>query len=65
MEEHFVCKVEGRLGGGPQDLQEARLLNRVILWAMEGLRCEADPRRAEQMLRGLIALASAKPVSFP
>eukprot|EP00969_Alexandrium_andersonii_P242199 10697423-Alexandrium_andersonii.AAC.1 len=30
MEERFVCKVEGQLGGGPQDLLEVRLLSRVI-----------------------------------
>eukprot|EP00969_Alexandrium_andersonii_P169316 7485076-Alexandrium_andersonii.AAC.1 len=40
MEEHVTRKVEGRLGGGPQDLQEVRLLNRILRWAKEGLRAK-------------------------
>ena len=38
MEAAFLCKVEGRLGGSASDLQEARLMNRVIRWTPEGLR---------------------------
>eukprot|EP00969_Alexandrium_andersonii_P120393 5322593-Alexandrium_andersonii.AAC.1 len=53
MNEKFMCKVEGRLGGGSQDLQEVKLLNRIIRWTPEGLLYEADPRRAEQLLRDL------------
>eukprot|EP00969_Alexandrium_andersonii_P309359 13671247-Alexandrium_andersonii.AAC.1 len=60
MEERFMCKVEGRLGGGPQDLQEVRLLSRIIRWTREGLRYEVDPRHAEQLLRDLLAPAGAK-----
>eukprot|EP00969_Alexandrium_andersonii_P178659 7899214-Alexandrium_andersonii.AAC.1 len=33
----FMCEVEGRLGGGTQDLQEAKLLNRITRWTPEGL----------------------------
>eukprot|EP00969_Alexandrium_andersonii_P028777 1256879-Alexandrium_andersonii.AAC.2 len=47
VEEKLVCKVEGRLGRGPQDLREGKLLNRISRWAPTGLRYEADPRRAE------------------
>eukprot|EP00969_Alexandrium_andersonii_P262420 11601406-Alexandrium_andersonii.AAC.1 len=55
MEERTMCKVEGKLGGGPRDLHEVRLLSRIIRWTKEGLKCEADPRRAEQLLRDLPA----------
>ena len=37
----------GRLGPGPQDDNEGRVLNRVIRWTPCGLECEAYPRQAE------------------
>eukprot|EP00969_Alexandrium_andersonii_P072834 3213705-Alexandrium_andersonii.AAC.1 len=59
-------KVAGKPGGGPQGLREVRLLSRIIRWAKEGLRYEADPRRAEQLMRDLLAPGEgAKRVSFP
>eukprot|EP00975_Prorocentrum_lima_P067656 12916149-Prorocentrum_lima.AAC.1 len=58
MEAHFLCKVEGRLGGGATDLKEARLLNRVIRWSPAGYRYEADPRHAEQLLRDVLCAGS-------
>eukprot|EP00969_Alexandrium_andersonii_P330402 14602456-Alexandrium_andersonii.AAC.1 len=66
MEERCTCKVEGKLGGGPQDLKEVRLLNRIIRWTEEGLRYEANPQRAEQLLRDPLAPGTgARQVSFP
>eukprot|EP00969_Alexandrium_andersonii_P189762 8385044-Alexandrium_andersonii.AAC.1 len=59
MDEKFMCKIEGRLGGGPEDLQEVKLLKRIIRWAPEGLLCEADPRRAGQLLRDLLKSESS------
>eukprot|EP00969_Alexandrium_andersonii_P343268 15172788-Alexandrium_andersonii.AAC.1 len=53
MDERLMCKIEGRLGGGPADLQEVKLLSRIIRWAPGGLLYEADPWRAEQLLRDL------------
>ena len=47
MAQRFLCKVEGRLGGGKDDLREARLLNRVLRWTPQGLLYEADPRHVE------------------
>eukprot|EP00969_Alexandrium_andersonii_P307459 13591174-Alexandrium_andersonii.AAC.1 len=62
-----MCKVEGRLGGGAQDLQEVKLLGRTIRWTPEGLLYEAGPRHAEQLLRGLpkSAPADVRGVPFP
>eukprot|EP00969_Alexandrium_andersonii_P183117 8091220-Alexandrium_andersonii.AAC.1 len=60
-------KAEGRLGGGAKDLQEVKLLSRIIRWAPEGILYEADPRHAEQLLRDLLKSASAdvREISFP
>eukprot|EP00969_Alexandrium_andersonii_P182442 8061192-Alexandrium_andersonii.AAC.1 len=53
MNDQFMCRVEGRLGVGPSDLQEVKLLHRIIRWTPGGLLSEADPRHAEQLLRDL------------
>eukprot|EP00969_Alexandrium_andersonii_P087899 3877494-Alexandrium_andersonii.AAC.1 len=62
-----MCKVEGRLGGGPSDLQEVELLNRIIRWTPSGLLFEADPRHAEQLLRDLreFELSGVRGISYP
>eukprot|EP00969_Alexandrium_andersonii_P070994 3135262-Alexandrium_andersonii.AAC.1 len=53
-------------GGGPPGLREVKLPSRIIWWAKEGPRCEADLRHAEQLPRGLMAPGKdAKQVSFP
>ena len=53
MTQAFLCKVEGRLGGGSKDLKQARILNRVISWQDWGIQYEADPRHAEVLIREL------------
>eukprot|EP00969_Alexandrium_andersonii_P226000 9980114-Alexandrium_andersonii.AAC.1 len=67
MNDKFLCKVEGRLGGGPSDLKEVKLLSRIIRWAPDGLLYEADPRHAEQLLRGLreFETAGIRGISYP
>ena len=37
METAFLCKIEGRLGGDPQDLKQVRILNRVVSWESWGI----------------------------
>ena len=32
MQQAFLSKIDGRLGPDPQDLKQARILNRVISW---------------------------------
>ena len=51
MDESFLIKVVGRLGGDPGDQQEIRILNRVLRWTDEGILYEADPRHAEILAR--------------
>jgi hypothetical protein len=53
MHARFLLKELGRLGGGPGELRELRVLNRVIQWTPAGLRYEADPRHAEILVRGV------------
>ena len=68
MEKAFLCQVGGRLGGGAGDVQEVRLLSRVIRWTPQGLLYESDPRHAEQLARDLTALgeqAVQSPLSSP
>ena len=47
MEESFLVKVIGQLGGDPSDLKELRVLNRVLRWTANGILLEADPRHQE------------------
>ena len=44
MAKAFECKFKGRLGSGPDDLKEMRVLNRTVRITKSGLRYEADPR---------------------
>ena len=47
MEESFLVKVIGQLGGDHSDLKELRVLNRVLRWIADGILLEADPRHQE------------------
>jgi hypothetical protein len=47
MDKRFLVKVIGKLGGDSGDLQELRVLNRVLCWTDHGIRAEADPRHHE------------------
>jgi hypothetical protein len=53
MHKRFLLKELGRLGGGPSELRELRVLNRVVRWTPAGLKYEADPRHAEILVRGV------------
>ena len=64
MAETFECKFKGRLGHGPEDLKEMRVLNRIVRVTDSGLRYEADPRHAEMLARAL-KLESCKHMVTP
>jgi len=53
MRKEFDCKVEGRLGGGPKDKKEVRILNRIMRYEEGVVTWEADPRHAEALIRDL------------
>ena len=61
MEQSFLIKVIGRLGGD-QDLKDLQALNRVIRWDKFGIQMEADSRHQEILpARELISRAVSTP----
>ena len=61
--QNFEIKTE-YLGPREDQLQEIRVLNRVICWTKDGLTYEADQRHAEILVKEL-ELENAKPVTTP
>ena len=61
MEQSFLVKIIGQLGGDPNDQLELRVLNRVRRWSGTGIFLEADPRHQEI----LVANELGKPVLTP
>ena len=59
----YKIKTE-RLGSGPSDSKEIRVLNKVLRYTDQGLELEADPRHAEMIIRDL-ELATASPSKVP
>ena len=53
MSKAFMCKIEGRLGDGPTDVQQLRILNRVVTCCSWGIQYEPDPPHAEVLIREL------------
>ena len=49
----YELTVGGRLGPGPKDDKEARVLNRIVRWTNHGLEYEADPGQFERLLEEL------------
>ncbi len=47
MNESFLVKLVGKLGGDHGDDKEIRVLNRILRWTAHGIMYEADPRHAE------------------
>ena len=64
MQEVFECKLKGRLGTGPEDCKEMRVLNRIVRVTDNGLLYEADPRHAEMLIKAF-QLEGAKGVVTP
>ena len=60
----YEVKLRGRLGPGPNDDKEVRLLNRVIYWDTEGIKYEPDQRHSEIMIR-MAGIDGKKGVATP
>ena len=60
----FDVKLRGRLGEGPEDLREIRVLNRIVRVDSTGLVYEADPRHSELLVRSL-GLEDTRFISTP
>ena len=63
MEETYETKVE-RIGPGPNDEHELRILGRMISYQQNGIHYEPDPRHVEAVIRDL-GLQEAKAVVTP
>ena len=69
LEQRILLKKVGTLGSDSGDVQEIRILNRVLRWTEEGIAYEADPRHADILVQALgsdpssRATPGAKPAS--
>ena len=61
----YKLTLGGRLGPGPDDAREARVLNRIVRWTQHGLEYEADPRQAERLLEDLELVGEIKTAVTP
>ena len=59
----YEISIEPRLGPGPLDAKESRVLNRVIRWCDDCIEYEADPRQVERLVAEC-GLQGAKPCSY-
>jgi len=64
MAEHYELDIGPRLGPGPEDAKEGRVLNRVIRWCDSHIEYEADPRQVERLVAEC-GLEGAKGVATP
>ena len=64
LEKTYELKEGARLGPGPTDDKESRMLNRIVRWTEEGIEYEADPRQSEQLVRDL-GMSGSKSVGTP
>ncbi len=62
--EHYELDIGPRLGPGPEDAKEGRVLNRVTRWCDNRIEYEADPRQVERLVAEC-GLEGAKGVATP
>ena len=60
LKENILLKKVGTLSGDAGDVQEIRVLNRVLRWTEWGIAYEADPRHAELLIQALGPNASQR-----
>ena len=53
MESRYELKELARLGPGPNDDKEVKILNRIVRWTASGVEYEADPRQIEKVVAAL------------
>ena len=62
--EHYELTIAPRMGPGPNDAKEGRVLNRVIRWLGGRIEYECDPRQIERLIAEC-GLNGSKPVATP
>ena len=66
MEKRYELTENHRIGPGPQDGKEAKILNRIVRWTDLGIEYEADPRQGEKLVTSLgLGGAGIKSVGTP
>ena len=50
VQKRYEVTLQPRLGPGPHDAKEVRVLNRIIRWKDDRIEYEADPRQVEKLL---------------
>ncbi len=64
MDKRYELKEAYRLGPGPLDDKEGRILNRIVRWTEAGLEYEGDPRQPEKLISDL-KLEGSNPLGTP
>ena len=64
LQKHYELDEGARLGPGPEDTKESKMLNRIVRWTSAGIEYEADPRQAEQLVRDM-GMSGSKSVGTP
>ena len=64
MQKRYELTENYRIGPGPKDGKEAKILNRIVRWTGEGIEYEADPRQGEKLI-GALGLEGAKCLGTP
>ena len=62
--QQYEISIDPRLGPGPDDAKEGRVLNRVIRWCDDCVEYEADPRQVERLVAEC-GLQGANPLTTP
>ena len=62
--EHYELTIAPRMGPGPNDAKEGRVLNRIIRWKDASIEYECDPRQIERLVAEC-GLEGAKNVATP
>ena len=65
IKQRFDVQVRGRIGPAEGDDKSMRILNRIVEWAEEGIRYEADQRHAEVIIKRLGVSGKSKKLSAP
>ena len=64
VKEKYEATIGPRVGPGPHDEKEGRVLNRIVRWCRDRIEYEADPRQVERLIAEC-GLDGAKPVVTP
>ncbi len=65
MRSWYDVKVRGLVGPSPEDMQEIRILNRILRWTERGVTCEAEDKHAKVILEEKDLQSNSKVSDLP